>query len=62
MSDWVERARELRQRGNSWPVVARIVGRSEMQVRYALNEGLRARMKLLSKIRRESMKAQKYDS
>ena len=62
MSDWVERARELRQRGNSWPVVARIVGRSEMQVRYALNADLRARIKLWSKIKRENMKAQKYDS
>lgn len=62
MSDWVERARELRERGNSWPVVARIVGRSEMQVRYALNQGLRKRLKLLSKIRRENMKAQRYGS
>lgn len=62
MSDWVERARELRQRGNTWPVVARIVGRSEMQVRYALNAPLRARMKLLSRIRYDKVKAHKYDS
>lgn len=62
MSDWVERARELRARGNSWPVVARIVGRSEMQVRYALNEGLRNRMKLLSRIKNEKLRAQRYDS
>lgn len=62
MSDWVERARELRERGNSWPVIARIVRRSEMQVRYALNEGLRNRMKLLSRIKNEKLRAQRYDS
>lgn len=62
MSNWIERARELRERGNTWPVVARIVRRSEMQVRYALNENLRTRMKTWSKIRYELTKAQRHDS